>query len=123
MSKDNEHRLAQLQQAYQAAKAQIQTLGYVIPGSVQKRRYRCGKPNCRCVLEGLLHGPYYQWTRKVGGKTINLNLDPQSAHLVKQWIQNNRRLRQLCRRLERISLAALQNHQTTPKDQTNGAAL
>jgi Family of unknown function (DUF6788) len=109
-----ESRLARLHQDYQAVKARIQTLGYVLPGTLQKRQYSCGKPNCRCVLEGLLHGPYYQWTRKIGGKTVNINLDHASAKLVKEWIQNSRKLRQLCRRLERISLAVLQTPKTRP---------
>jgi len=100
-------KLAKLRQNYQTAKAQVQTLGYVLPGTVQKRQYRCGKPNCHCA-KGLLHGPYYQWTRKISGKTVNVNLDPASAAQVKAWIQNNRKLRQLCHRLERTSLAVLE---------------
>jgi hypothetical protein len=101
-------KLAKLRQDYEALKAQIQRLGYVLPGTVQKRLYRCGKPNCRCATQGKLHGPYDQWTRKLSGKTNNLNLDPQSARLVKKWIQNNRKLRKLCHRLEKTSLAVLQ---------------
>jgi hypothetical protein len=108
-------RLAKLRQDYELAKAQIQALGYVIPGTVQKRQYRCGKPNCRCVTEGLLHGPYYQWTRKIGGQTVNINLNPQSATKVKEWIQNNRKLRRLCRRLEKTSLAVLQTSKNVRK--------
>jgi hypothetical protein len=100
--------LAKLRRDYEAAKAQIQALGYVIPGTVQRRLYRCGKPNCRCMTEGILHGPYYQWTRKVSGKTFNINLDFVSAKEVKKWIQNDRSLRKLCRRLEKTSLALLQ---------------
>jgi hypothetical protein len=107
-------RQAKLRQAYAAAKAQIQTLGYVLPGTVQKRHYRCGKPNCRCVTEGCLHGPYYQWTRKLSGKTVNLNLNPASAQTVQEWIHNNRQLRKLCHRLEKTSLAMLQT--LTPMD-------
>ncbi|MCX6926587.1 MAG: hypothetical protein NT154_25765 [Verrucomicrobia bacterium] len=42
-----ETKLAKLRCDYEAAKAQIQALGYVIPGTLQKREYRCGKPNCR----------------------------------------------------------------------------
>jgi hypothetical protein len=91
-----------LRQDFQAAKAQIQALGYVIPGSVQKRLYSCGKPNCRCVTQGILHGPYYQWTRKISGKTVNITLDPQSAKTVKEWIQNNRKLRKICHRRRRL---------------------
>ena len=44
------------------------------------------------MTEGILHGPYYQWTRKVNGKTVNISLDPESAKTVKEWIQNNRGL-------------------------------
>lgn len=102
-----ETKLAKLRQDHEAAKAQIQALGYVLPGTVQKRLYRCGKPNCRCLIEGLLHGPYYQWTRKVSGKTVNINLDPASAKRVKEWIQNNRKLPKLCYRLEKMALAVL----------------
>lgn len=103
-----ETKLAKLRREYEAAKAQIQALGYVIPGTVQRREYSCGKPNCRCMTEGILHGPYYQWTRKVSGKTVNINLDIESAKKVKNWIQNERNLRKLCRRLEKTSLAVLQ---------------
>ena len=98
---------ARLRQKFAALKAQIETLGYVLPGTIQRRRYSCGKPNCRCMTAGRLHGPYDQWTRKLGGKTVNLNLDPPSAKLVKAWIQNNRKLRKLCQRMEQTSLALL----------------
>lgn len=112
---DSETRLAKLRQDYEAAKAQIQGLGYIIPGTFQKRQYSCGKPNCRCVTEGILHGPYYQWTRKISGTTVNINLDPESAKQVKEWIQNNRNLRKLCRRLEKISLAVLRTNSSMGK--------
>jgi hypothetical protein len=112
----SETKLSKLRQDYEALKAQIQALGYVIPGTLQKRQYSCGKPNCRCMTEGILHGPYYKWTRKISGKTVNINLDTQLAKLVKDWIQNNRKLRQLCRRLEKTSLAVLQT--TTTMDKT-----
>jgi hypothetical protein len=108
---------AQLRQDYESLKAQIQTLGYILPGTVQTRRYRCGKPTCRCMTQGLLHGPYEQWTRKIGGKTVNLNLDPASAPTVREWIQNNRRLRQLCRQLEQTSLKALDTRTNLDKDE------
>jgi hypothetical protein len=107
MPSTSEITLAKLHRDYEAAKAQIQMLGYVLPGTVQKRQYCCGKPNCRCVTKGLLHGPYYQWTRKITGKTVNLNLDNQSAKRVKEWIRNNRKLRNLCHQLEKTSLAVL----------------
>lgn len=85
---------------------------YVLPGSVQKREFRCGKPNCRCMTQGTLHGPYIQWTRKVSGKTVNINLDPESAQQVQECIKNNRELRRLIQKMEKVSLAILQTSST-----------
>jgi hypothetical protein len=62
------------------------------------------------MTKGNLHGPYYQWIRKINGKTVNINLDYESAKRVKEWIQNNRKLRKLCHRLEKTSLAVLQTN-------------
>jgi hypothetical protein len=104
----SEAKWAQFHQQYERIKAQLQALGYVVPGTVQKRQYSCGKPTCRCVTEGILHGPYYQWTRKLNGKTVNINLDLEAAKMVQEWIENSRKLRKLCRRLEKTSLAVLQ---------------
>ena len=106
--RQSEKRLARLGEAYGQLKQQIAELGYVVPGSVQKRAYRCGKPNCRCMTAGILHGPYYQWTRKIKGKTVNINLDGEAAAIVQEWIHNNRKLRDLHTRLEKTSLEVLQ---------------
>lgn len=38
---------------------------------------KCGKPNCRCARPGERgHGPQYNLTRRVGGKTVNVHLKP-----------------------------------------------
>jgi Family of unknown function (DUF6788) len=38
---------------------------------------RCGKPNCACAQPGHRgHGPQYNLTRRVGGKTVNVHLKP-----------------------------------------------
>ncbi len=101
-------KLESLRQDYQKLKEQLAKSGYVVPGTVRKRSYRCGKPNCRCTTQGILHGPYYQWTRKIKGRTVNINLDRDAAAIVKEWIQNNRKLKRLCTRLEKTSLEVLQ---------------
>ena len=106
--KQSEKRLERLGEDYQRLKKQVAELGYVVPGTVQKRSYRCGKPNCRCMTDEILHGPYYQWTRKIQGRTVNINLDREAAAIVQEWIRNNRELRRLCTRLEKTSLQMLQ---------------
>ena len=38
---------------------------------------RCGKPNCACARPGHRgHGPQWNLTRRVGGKTVNTHLRP-----------------------------------------------
>jgi hypothetical protein len=38
---------------------------------------KCGKPNCACAQPGHRgHGPQWNLTRRVGGKTVNVHLRP-----------------------------------------------
>ena len=38
---------------------------------------RCGKPNCACARPGHRgHGPQWNLTRRIGGKTVNTHLKP-----------------------------------------------
>jgi hypothetical protein len=38
---------------------------------------KCGKPNCGCARPGQRgHGPQWNLTRRVGGKTVNVHLRP-----------------------------------------------
>ena len=38
---------------------------------------KCGKPNCQCAQPGHRgHGPQYNLTRRVSGKTVNVHLRP-----------------------------------------------
>ena len=46
-------------------------VGFALPGTLTERMTRCGHPTCRCHADPpRLHGPYHQWTRKIGGKTV-----------------------------------------------------
>ncbi|HUZ51780.1 MAG TPA: DUF6788 family protein, partial [Streptosporangiaceae bacterium] len=73
-----------------------------------ERRTRCGHPDCGCRADPpRLHGPYWQWTRKVAAKTICRWLSPGQCHDYQAWIDNDRRLRELLTRLEALGAAAL----------------
>jgi len=50
-----------------------------------------------------LHGPYYDWTRKVKGKTVTVRITQEQARLLKQWIANARRLDKLLADMQRVS--------------------
>ena len=50
--------------------ADLGSVGFALPGTILERLVRCGTMGCRCHADPpQLHGPYYQWTRKVAGKT------------------------------------------------------
>jgi hypothetical protein len=90
---------------YEALKRQVADLPPIRRGSVVSRFMPCGKPGCRCQLNPpQLHGPYYQWTRKVQGKTATMRVDGAQAKLLREWIDNGRRLDRLVRQMEQVSL-------------------
>ncbi len=89
--------------------AAIARSGKVLPGSITERRTRCGHRNCACHADPpRLHGPYWQWTRKIAAKTICRWLSPEQHHDYQAWIDNDRRLRELLTRLEALGTAALE---------------
>jgi hypothetical protein len=98
--KPTARRLAKLQ-------AQLAQVGVALPGTINVAMNRCGKPTCACHADPpRLHGPYITWTRKVSGKTITRHLTPEQLERYKPWFENDRRLRQLTKELEALSLQA-----------------
>ena len=86
--------------------AELASLGLALPGTLIERRIRCGKPGCRCHADPpLLHGPYWQWTRKIGGKTVTRLVPDDQLDDYRQWLDNHRRLRALAAELEALTLA------------------
>jgi len=79
---------------------------FALPGTLVERRIRCGKPGCRCAADDPagLHGPYYQWTRKVNGKTVTRLLSAAQMERYRDWFANARRIRDLTGELEALSL-------------------
>ncbi len=99
-----EKALQECQNQYDVLKSQLKDIGYVMQGSVVRRTKRCGHPSCRCQSgPEYEHGPYYQWTRKVKAKTVTKVLTPTEARTYKEFIQNERRLRKLIKRMYQIS--------------------
>lgn len=46
-------------------------------GALNEVWRKCGKPNCACAQPGHRgHGPQWNLTRRIGGKTVNVHLKP-----------------------------------------------
>ena len=104
--------------AGELVRAGLPVLGHAGPGLViggqggqraadpglTERMTRCGHPGCRCHADPpRLHGPYHQWTRKIGGKTVTRILTDDQLADYQPWSGNQRRLRALVAELETLS--------------------
>lgn len=98
LGKGNQRRLAEISK-------ELSSIGLSVPGSLTIRSYRCGKAGCSCHSdESKQHGPYISWTRKIRGKTVTRLLSPEQFDEYQQYFDNAKRLRELVREIEAISL-------------------
>jgi len=89
-----------LSQRYAALRRSLIRLGYISDGSVLDRA-KLKRPRTG-----------YQWTRKVGQKTVTVALSAAQFHELNKAIQNGRRLRKTVRAMEVLSRQIL--FATTP---------
>jgi hypothetical protein len=95
-------------QRFRQTRQQLHQLGYFLKGTVSKRMMKCGQPTCACHRDAAQrHGPYFEWTYKVKGKTINVKLSPQAAPLYQAATKQHRKLKVLLARMERLSRTAI----------------
>ncbi len=93
---------------FRQARQELHQLGYFLKGTVLKRMMKCGHPNCACQRDAShRHGPYFEWTYKVKGKTVNVKLSPQAAPLYQAATKQHRKLKAALARLERLSRTSL----------------
>jgi hypothetical protein len=84
--------------AYRRFQKQMATLDWLCPGSVQRRR--------QLGTRQLRH-PIHQWTRKVKGKTVTVNLTAAQYQGLRVAIANQRRLTRLIATLQKLTIVAL----------------
>ena len=62
-------------QRFRELKQEFQQLEYFCKGTLLKRMMKCGKAQCACRQDpAKRHGPYFEWTYKAKGKTVNVKL-------------------------------------------------
>ncbi len=89
--------------------SELSSVGMSIPGSLVVRRFACGKAGCGCHNdESKLHGPYISWTRKINGKTVTRLLNQEQLDEYQQYFDNAKRLRELVKEIESISLETVE---------------
>ena len=80
---------------------------FAIHGTIWKHYMKCGNVKCKCHEKPpRLHGPYYDWSRKVKGKTVNIRLSREQAEIIEKWLQNMKRLENIISEIEAVSIRA-----------------
>ena len=93
---------------FRQARQELLQLDYFLKGTVLKRIMKCGQPQCACHRDpSQRHGPYFEWTYKAAGKTVNVKLSRQAAPLYQAAARQHRKLKTVLARMERRSRTAL----------------
>lgn len=96
--------------------AKVAQVGFVLPGSIIERFFTCTHTGCHCHAEQPVpHGPYFQRSRKVTGKTVSQTLSPDQVADYRPWVEADHRLHALVRDLEAVGLAVLAGDPRTPR--------
>jgi hypothetical protein len=99
--------LDRLQRCYREVTDQIRELGFIPGGSVIERYTVCAAIGCHCHADPpVRHGPYWQYSRKVAGKTVTARLTVQQARRYREQIANRCRLDDLVAAMEQIATRA-----------------
>jgi hypothetical protein len=96
-----QHRFAKLKQ-------ELEEVTYFCKGTVLKRMMKCGQQRCACHQDpAKRHGPYYEWTYKDKGKTVNRRLRPDEVSIYQAATRQYRKLQSVLRRMEHLSRDAV----------------
>jgi hypothetical protein len=69
--------------------------------------YACGTPSCRCHADPpQMHGPYWQWTAKIDGRTVTRRHSQSEAELYQEWIANEPQLRAIITQMRQVAAKA-----------------
>lgn len=95
---------AQMRRLAKRLSTEAGLIRWVASGNLVQRYTVCGKPGCRCGADPpQRHGPYWQWTKKVAGRTVTRRLGDEEAQLFQQWVGDRQRLQATLAAMEEVS--------------------
>jgi len=97
-------KLENLERRYRALAAQLAGIGIISAGSLTRRFTHWNRPGCKCGGDPPeLHGPYFQWTAKIKGRTVTRRLSAEEARRYAEWIANDRELRRILAEMRKVA--------------------
>ena len=78
-------------------KQKILNLGPVLPGSISEQWNICGTPGCKCKdpKKPQKHGPYYQLSFSVGGRSSSMFIKKQDISEARKRVRNYQEFKKL----------------------------
>ena len=88
-------------------KAKLAQLGPMLPGSISEQWNVCGTPGCRCKDpdKPVKHGPYYQLSFTVGGKSSTMFIRKEDLSEARQRLKRYQRFKTLSTELVHAYIA------------------
>jgi len=88
--------------------SKLAQLGPMLPGSISEQWNVCGTPGCRCKDpdKPLKHGPYYQLSFTVGGKSSTLFVRKEDLPEARRRLKRYQQFKTLCTELVHAYVAA-----------------
>ena len=89
--------LKNMEQRVAKIKSQLQNIGEMRPGSINKQFTVCGKAGCVCIApeKPQKHGPYYQLSYGHNGKSTTQFIKKELLHTVMQQLKNYKKFKLL----------------------------
>ena len=98
--------LAELKKRHARLKSSLQALGPAIQGTILPRVIHREDPEHPGRAKD--YGPYYQWTRKINGRTVLQNLTASQAKAYAAAIRENRKMERIIAEIRATSLTMLE---------------
>jgi hypothetical protein len=99
-------KISELQRRHERLKRSLLALEPTILGSILRRVIQRPDPEHPQRVKD--YGPYYQWTRKLNGRTVIQNLTASQAKVFERAIRENRKLEKILVEMRAISLKMLE---------------
>jgi hypothetical protein len=104
----NKPNRSRLRARSKAIRQELNSLGFVVSGTLHHRTKKCGKPTCKCQSDpAARHGPYFEWGRLRNKRHVQTTISPAQAKLIEQGIANRKRAQALLDEWERLSEAEI----------------
>ena len=101
--------MSEYQTQVKEIREEINSIGPILPGGISEQWYTCRKKGCKCMdaKNPSKHGPYYQLSFSISGKSSTMIVKEENLEKAKKYIANNKRLKKLNVELLRANVALL----------------